>query len=208
MTIHEPMTFATDLAWCGWSAFLGMKLFRLALETGSRAMRLWSGAFAATAAAALVGGITHGVGPEAGPVAATLLWKATVLLAGTVSFFLVASAAAATFSPKAANFWIAAAALKLAAYSAWMLGHDAFQYVIYDYGSAMLIVVALQLVRRSRGPAPGAWWIVAGIAGSLLAAGVQYSGIAPHRHFNHNDLYHVLQMAAAWLLYRGGRELR
>jgi hypothetical protein len=33
---------------------------------------------------------------------------------------------------------------------------------------------------------------------------VQMSGFALHRHFNHNDLYHVIQIVALWLLHLGG----
>jgi hypothetical protein len=43
-----------------------------------------------------------------------------------------------------------------------------------------------------------------GMVVSFLAAGVQMSGMTLHRHFNHNDLYHVIQMAGFYLLYRGG----
>jgi hypothetical protein len=49
---------------------------------------------------------------------------------------------------------------------------------------------------------------VAGVMVSFAAAGVQQSGFALHQHFNHNDLYHVIQMAGVYLLYRGGRLLR
>ena len=37
---------------------------------------------------------------------------------------------------------------------------------------------------------------------------LQQSGIRLHAHFNHNDLMHVVQMGAVWLLYEGGRRLR
>jgi hypothetical protein len=36
---------------------------------------------------------------------------------------------------------------------------------------------------------------------------VQATGLAPHPNFNHNDLYHVIQIAAMVLLYRGARRL-
>ena len=36
---------------------------------------------------------------------------------------------------------------------------------------------------------------------------MQASGFAPHPSFNHNDLYHVIQVAAMFLLYRGARTL-
>ena len=40
---------------------------------------------------------------------------------------------------------------------------------------------------------------------TLLGAIVQQSGISLHRHFNHNDLYHVVQIIGLYLLYRGVR---
>jgi hypothetical protein len=47
-------------------------------------------------------------------------------------------------------------------------------------------------------------WLIAGVLVSLVAAIVQARRLAPHRHFNHNDLYHVIQMAALYAFYRGG----
>ena len=43
------------------------------------------------------------------------------------------------------------------------------------------------------------------VALSLVAAGVQQSGWSIHRNFTHNDLYHVIQAVAVWLLYRAAR---
>ena len=51
-------------------------------------------------------------------------------------------------------------------------------------------------------------WIIGGVLVSFGAAGIQQSGIALHQHFNHNDIYHVVQMAGVYLLYRGARLLR
>jgi hypothetical protein len=43
---------------------------------------------------------------------------------------------------------------------------------------------------------------------SCLAAAVQFNGIALHQHFNHNDLYHVVQMGGMYLFYRGALILK
>ena len=43
---------------------------------------------------------------------------------------------------------------------------------------------------------------------SFLAAAVQVNGIALHDHFNHNELYHVIQMGGMYLFYRGARVLK
>jgi hypothetical protein len=68
------------------------------------------------------------------------------------------------------------------------------------------LVTVLHLGCAARDPASR--WILAGVGVSVLAAGVQASGLALHRHFNHNDLYHVIQIAAMILLYAGAKRLR
>jgi hypothetical protein len=45
--------------------------------------------------------------------------------------------------------------------------------------------------------------MLAGVAVSVLAGLVQASGFALHAHFNHNDLYHVIQTAAMFAFYTG-----
>ncbi len=99
------------------------------------------------------------------------------------------------------------AAGKFLLYAGWMATHDAFRFVIYDYGLAMLAVLLLQLpgLLRRR---PAAGWIAAGILVSFAAAAVQALRLAPHPSFNHNDLYHIIQIGAFYLLYRGGRLLQ
>ena len=95
-----------------------------------------------------------------------------------------------------------------AVYAWWMLSHSDFVYVIYHYVPAMLGVAILQgwdWVRRRAASAP---WMVSGVVVTLLGAIVQQSGFSIHRHFNHNDLYHVIQIAGLLLLYRGTRALR
>ena len=49
--------------------------------------------------------------------------------------------------------------------------------------------------------------ILIGVGVSIAAAAVQASGFELHRHFNHNDLYHVMQIAAMAAFYRGARKL-
>ena len=190
MTIHEPMTVLTDYALGGVAAWLSLLLFRCPQTS----RRLWALAFAALAAAAFLGGTWHGF------LQSSLLWKATTLSAGVASFGMVAGSSYAVFSGQLRAFILTAALAKLVVYSAWMLGHDAFIYVVVDTGIAFIVVAALHLWKWN---AP----ILAGVAVSIAAALVQASGLKLHEHFNHNDLYHVIQIAAVLLLYRGARRL-
>lgn len=189
--MNEPVTALTDYVLGGVAAWLSVLLFR----NPQTSRRLWALAFAALAAAAFLGGTWHGF------VQSALLWKATTLSAGVASFGMVAGSSYAVFPPPLRAFVLAAALAKLVVYSVWMLGHDAFIYVVIDTGIAFLVVAAIHLWKWN-GP------ILAGVAVSIAGALVQASGFRVHQHFNHNDLYHVIQIAALVLLYRGAKRLQ
>ncbi|MGH8669965.1 MAG: DUF6962 family protein [Burkholderiales bacterium] len=180
--ISEPMTLLTDYALGAVSAWLGFRLLKIS--------RYWALAFLALALAAFLGGTWHGL------VHSDPLWKATMLSVGVASFGMVVGSALLTTRGFAAGALATFAALKLLLYSAWTLLHDDFIWVIIDTGGALAIVGALHLWRFNR-------WMLAGVGVSVAAALVQASGFALHRHFNHNDLYHVIQVAAMFLYYRG-----
>lgn len=185
--ISEPMTMLTDYALTAVSAWLGVRL----LATS----RFWALAFLALALAALLGATWHGLWQN------DLLWKATTLSVGVAGFAMVVGSAIAVVSGWVLRGLIAFAILKLAAYSIWMIGHDDFIWVVVDSVSALVMVSVLHLWRFNG-------WMVAGVAVSFLAGGVQASGFALDPHFNHNDLYHVIQIAAMLLFYRGVRRLK
>lgn len=182
--MNEPTTALTDFALTALSAFLGLKSIPYS--------RFWSLAFLALALGALLGGVWHGFWQS------DLLWKATTLSVGVASFGMVAGSAYAATEGKLRTGLIAFAAVTLVAYAGWMLYHDDFIWVVADTASAFFIVAILHAWRFNK-------WMLAGVAVSVLAGVAQASGLALHRHFNHNDLYHVLQMAALVLFYRGLR---
>jgi hypothetical protein len=190
MTISEPMTLLTDYLLAAVSAWLAWRLRGRA----PRARHWWSVAFAALALGAFLGGTWHGL------LQSALLWKAALLAVGVASFAMVAGSAFATVPGRVrdAVLWIAGA--KLVFYWWWMLGHDEFIYVVLDTGIAFAAVAAMHLWRWNV-------WLVAGVIVSVAAALVQASGFALHPHFNHNDLYHVIQIAAMVLFHRGARTL-
>lgn len=191
MTISEPMTLITDYVLAAVTAWLCFLLFKRHENQASR--KLWALAFAALALGAFLGGTWHGFFQN------DLIWKATLLSVGVASFAMLAGSAVAAFSGAARALVIGFALAKLAVYCAWMLRDD-FIFVVIDTGVAFAAVAALHLWRFNP-------WILAGVAVSLAAALVQASGFALHEHFNHNDLYHVIQVAAMLAFYRGARRL-
>jgi hypothetical protein len=185
--MNEPATVITDYLLGAVAAWAALRLFK----SPQRAQRFWALAFAALALGAFLGGTWHGFFRN------PLLWKATVLSVGVASFGMVAGSGFSAGMKLLAML----AALKLAAYTGWMLFHDQFIYVVIDTGIALLVVAAIHLWRWN-----GA--MLGGVALSVIAGLVQASGLRLHEHFNHNDLYHVIQTVAVIFLYRGARQLR
>ena len=184
------MTVLTDYLLGGVAAWLGWKLLR----NSQVSRRWWGAAFVALALGAFLGGTWHGFFQD------YWLWKATVLAIGAASFAMLAGSAYAVLSGMPRTLLLAVAAAKLLVYCIWMASRDDFILVVIDTGIAFAALAALHLWRLNG-------WILAGVAVSVAAALVQASGLALHEHFNHNDLYHVIQAAAMVLLYRGARRL-
>lgn len=208
LAIAEPSTLATDYLLGGFAAVLGLRLWRAGAGSGQSSVRLWAATLLAVAAAALAGGTWHGFHPHLLPLAAGALWKLTLLATGVASFLMLAGSSFATLGGAARRTVLALGGAKLLLYVAWVAGHDTFAGVVVDYGAAMLAVLALHGWAWHRRRDPASPWMAAGVAVSALAAGIQASGLALHRHLNANDVYHLVQMAALFFFYRGARRMR
>ncbi len=198
--ITEPITMLTDYALAVLAACFAVSFWR----RPDAAALLWGTAFAATGAAALAGGTIHGFALHLGASAQRGLWKLTLSLMGVTSFCMLAAGVLAVVPGRTRHLLLLLAALKLVAYGAGILTREDFAFALYDYAGSLLALGGLLLFGVLRGEVPGAGWIGAGIVVSFAAAGVQWSGWAPNRHFNHNDLFHLVQMGALYLFYRGG----
>jgi len=158
--------------------------------------------------AAFVGGTYHGFVQWLPGSAGRAMWKATLLATGLGSACLLAAAVAAAAAGPLRTALAGVVIAKLAFYVWTIATKDSFTLVIADYGTALVAVVLAAWVIRPSGLTPAAWWITAGVAVAVVAGVIQWARLAPHVHFNHNDLFHVVQMASLYLLYRGGLLLR
>jgi hypothetical protein len=206
--ITEPMTMVTDYLMGTLAFVLAMRLAGDAAAGRQLSGRLWAAALVMTAAAAFLGGTYHGFIQWMPGAAGRAMWKATLLATGLGSAFLLASAAAAATTGAIRSVLIAMVVFKLLAYVWTVATKDQFTLVIADYGVAMLAILLAAWFVRPSGLTPAAWWITAGVAVAVVAGLIQWAHLAPHVHFNHNDLFHVVQMASLYLLYRGGLLLR
>lgn len=205
MRVYEPSTTITNLL---LGIFALVLAFRLLKQNKQLSRRDWGLAFVASGVAAMFGAASHGLGPQSSLPVQQMIWKCTIITVGFASCFLLAGALRAMLAAsRVRSVALVATYLKCAAYSAWMLFHDEFIFVIIDYGVAMLIIALITSVDWKREPRR-AGFILAGIAISFMGAAVQAARLGLHEHLNHNDIYHLIQMAALYFFYRGGLLLR
>lgn len=190
------------------SELCAVLLLKQNMSLRQQSIQGWALALIAAAIGSFVGGTYHGFQHVMDPAVAAALWKVTTISMGVASFLLLSAAITASFSGQDRTWLIAGAALKLIVYVGWMLTHDEFRYVIYEYGSTLAILLVLVASERTHGLDGHRAYVAMGIMVSIAAALVQQSGFRLHEHFNHNDLMHVVQMGGVWLLYRGGGRLR
>lgn len=208
MRITEPSTMLTDYLLGGATLFWAVRLFRDARAEKQMSMLLWAGALIATGVAALVAGSYHGFGETLGDGVRLALWKITVYGIGLASYFMASGTIQASVRRPVASWLQLAVVVKFMLYAAWMATHNHFRYVIYDYAPALLLVLALQAYAYFKVQAPSARWMATAVVVSVLAAVIQQSGVALHQHLNHDALYHLVQIGANYLFYRGARLLR
>ena len=202
MTLHEPMTVLTDYLLAALSAYWARRLARSGKTRLSAAGGNWTWALAASAAAAFCGGSSHGFPTLPQPLP-WILWKSTQASIGLAAYFAIRATALRLLPPGAARAALRLGAAQLAIYLLWIARHDDFIYSIADYGLAFVFALAVHARAALLQADAAARWIAGGILACFAGAAVQALGLAPHPRFNHNDLYHLVQMLGTWLIYRG-----
>ncbi|HET7292666.1 MAG TPA: hypothetical protein VFM88_09585 [Vicinamibacteria bacterium] len=203
MPFAEPATTLTDyllaLAAWGW----GLRLVR----TRHDAARLMGLAFLATGLAAAVGGSLHGFGPRWSDAERAAAWLATYAAIGLANLLLLGAAIRA-FAPRAYELpLLGLCGFRFGVYLILLASHREFRYVVYDLGGTLLALVVLALLGRSTRAGAAAPWVLTGVAITFAGALVQRTGVRFHEHFNHNDLFHLVQVAGLFAFYRAGTVL-
>ena len=205
--VTEPMTVATNAVLAALAFVFAVRLaFRSAGE-GSAAGGFLAAAFLATGLAALIGAIAHGTDPAGGAARRASFWRGALYTTGFIGAASVASVAFFAARGSTRMVILAFAVIKLVVFVVRVARHPEFRVAAADYGGALAIVLVGAAYMAVRRRTPGMAWLIAGVLVSLVAGVVQARRLTLHRHFNHNDLYHVIQMAALYAFYRGGTSL-
>lgn len=207
MTITEPITMLTDYVIAVEVFIFAIVLFRKGYLQKQVAIGLWAAAFACVGVAAALGGTCHGFTYYLENSIVRSLWSVMLLALSSASLFMLFATIISTLPRRLRVWFLLGTTTKFCLYLSWSITHLHFVYAIVDYLSAMLIVLGLEawaIYRRWHSKA--SVWIIAGILVSGLAIGVQAAQLTIAA-LNSNDLYHVVQVVALYLLYRGASKL-
>lgn len=202
MSLAEPTTTLTDyamalVAW-GSAAWLARR------AEGHVARRTWVAGIALVGVASVLGGSLHGFAPVLSASAQAALWRATYVTLGAANLGLLVGIAWAMLRPgRARPVAVALFALHFAAFCWLLMRAMDFGLVIQDY-ALILVALSVLAVREVRRGSPAGVWLFVGVGVSAAGAVVQRSGLTLHVHFNHNDLFHVLQSLGLWCYARAG----
>jgi hypothetical protein len=196
--------------------------FALAIECGIFALWLARGLradtsirssfvvlFAASALAALLGGISHGFLPDAVTLPAQIVWLGTLAAIGVAAVACAILGARLILPARAIRGVAAVAGILLIVYLAViLLVSRSFTVAIAGYAPAMaFLLIAFAIAWRRTGAAAhlaGA----AGVALAFVAAAVQQARIEIDPvYLGYNALYHLIQALAFALLFLAARGL-
>ena len=200
----ELTTAATDAAMGLLALVLLIDLRRLRVRSPWQ-RGIWTQVFGLLCAGSVLGAVAHGV--DLSPEVRGYLWWPLYLSLGLAVALFVVGAVGDWRSESAGQRlypWALAAGTLFFAASQW-LGGAFLIFVVYE-GVAMVLALALYVAVALRGER-WAWWASWGIALTLAAAAVQASPLrltigVP---FDHNGLFHLVQMVATVLIARGVR---
>lgn len=195
-----------DVALTDYGVTLECSLFAWLLFRGrppaSGLRRLFAIFFGSTGLAALAGGTVHGFFLDEGSVAGALLWRIALVALGLSTFAAWSIGGRMLLRERPAHVLQLLAGVECVAYGIVVLALDQrYSLAIANYAPAVVwLGVALLVTQRTAG--------VIGVVLTVLAAIVQRRHIAlSPGYFNHNALYHGIQMTALALIFLAGRQV-
>jgi hypothetical protein len=199
--LAEPMTVATDWLLAAVAVGLGLRLLGPPRKLPRSLVAL---SFFVLAGAALLGGAVHGFAPRLTLESRQALWGLIYGGIGLANLLLLAGLVALLVPRRLRAALLLVLGLRFLVFVLLSWGRD-FTFVMGDIAITLLLLLGLGLFctlvrRRPFGP-----FLLLGVLVSFLGAYVQTQRLAPHPFFNHNDLFHVVQMLGLYLFYRAAR---
>jgi hypothetical protein len=202
--IYEPTTAITDFVIFFMGCYYGWVIVHI---SDSIFHMFWAISFITLAVGALLGGISHGFGPMLSKIAKMIIWRLTLLFIGLTALGLLLSALTILTNGKVNIGILSFFVILFAYYNYKVFKNDSFLIAIKFYLPFIIIsLICFSYIFIYRGYT-GALFISVGLLVTLFASLIQLSKIVLHKHFNHNDLFHIVQIIGMYLMFEGGQEI-
>ena len=201
--IYEPMTAFTDLLIFGLGLYFARELYGIYVTKLMSVHLHFMLVFFFMSLAGLLGAMTHGIGPHLPQSIHTFIWRITLYCIGLTTFSMLLGGLYHVVPFNTMNWLKWLPLLGLIVYMILITRNDDFKTVIRFYTPAMMLLLLMMLYSLLRFQSDGTSWIIFSVLIAFAGAAVQQSGFSFHKHFNHNDIYHVFQMGSMFLLYKG-----
>ena len=177
MIIYEPMTTITDVLIAIIALYYARELTAIYFHQFLNVQYHWIWTFRMLALGAVLGAISHGIGPYLSPVLQDSVWKFTTYSIGIMSYFMVLTMLHHLFDYPVVLRWRWILIALIIIYLTIVTINDNFINVIRFYVPLMVIVVIGLFYTWLTVNADGSDMIILGILISFIAAGVQQSRI-------------------------------
>ena len=201
---YSPTTAITNYTMGCVGLYLGWQTLQI---QGSLFHILWACSFFSLSLGAFLGGSHYVFGPRLPNYITKVIWMLTLIFVGTTGLFLAGSAATFYINETGKFGLMLGSAILVIKYVLGLNKNDTFHHAIKFYVTLIILALIGFIPAFFSLGYTGALQIVIGLLVNLSAAGVQASGLTLHKHFNHNDLFHVIQVLGMILIYRGGSEI-
>ena len=201
---YSPTTTITNYMMGCIGLYLGWQTLQI---QGSLFHILWSCSFFSLSLGAFLGGSHYVFGPRLPDYITKVIRILTLIFVGITGLFLAGSAATFYINETGKFGLMLGSAILVIKYVLGLIKNDTFHHAIKFYVTLIILALIGFIPAFFSLGYTGALQIVIGLLVNLSAAGVQASGLTLHKHFNHNDLFHVIQVLGMILIYRGGSEI-
>jgi len=202
--ITEPTTVLTNAVLAAVGFVFGT---RLAYDAAGAAIASAGGiafGLVMTSFAAAVGAVAHGIDPLVAREQRDRCWRGALFLTGFAAAGAIASVAFFAATGIARKALLILAGLNLLSFLVRAVRQPQFRVATLHYMAGLVVVLLGAIYTYVRWRTPASPWLIGAVVVSAGAGLVQARRMGLHRHLNHNDLYHLIQVVALYLFYRGG----
>lgn len=202
MALLSPVAAITDLLLGLTALAFGLRCLRLFRTTGLRRPLWWGLGYLALGVGSVLGFVTLGF--HTGALEQPIFYVSRFSI-GLAVLAMLASVTEGLAGQRRARPWLVLYLLAFAAYYVGTLRSGSFLVFILYSGGALLTTLVLESYRWLGRREPGAGWMALGMALSIGAAVLQAAGLSFTLiwTFDRNAIYHMVQLVALILLYRG-----